>query len=116
MSERLDLSEDHRRIVEALLEAHAPGLEVWAYGSRTKGRGHAGSDLDLVLRPSKSSLLPGAVIRAVQEAFRESSLPFLVDVHAWSALPDGFRSQIERNHVVLIEGAEQLPSHRHASP
>ena len=104
MSERLELSKRHRKIVETLLGKHVPGVEVWVYGSRTNGRSHPGSDLDLVLRTAQSRPLPEAKMRAVDEAFRGSDLPFLVDVHDWSALPARFRSEIEQSHIVLIGG------------
>ena len=105
MIDRLALTDKHRTMVNALLQEHAPGMEVWAYGSRVNGRGHAGSDLDLVLRSTNSDSLTADRMRAIVEAFRNSSIPFLVDVHDWSDLPDRFRSEIERNHVVLISGA-----------
>ena len=108
MSERLEISEKHRKMVETLLVEQVPGVEVWAYGSRTNGRSHAGSDLDLVLRTTKSRPLSEARMRALEEAFRDSNIPFLVDVHDWSALPARFRSEIQRNHVILIAGADQF--------
>ena len=49
MTERLDLQPRHRKQIEAMLREHLPGVEVWAYGSRVNGRGHGGSDLDVVL-------------------------------------------------------------------
>ena len=93
-------------MVEALLHEHVPGLEVWAYGSRVNGRSHAGSDLDLVLRGTESHALSPDRMQDIAEAFRESNIPFLVDVHDWSTLPDQFRSEIERDHVVLIAGKQ----------
>ena len=104
MSKRLDLSERHRAMVETVLRDHVPGIEVWAYGSRVNGRGHAGSDLDLVLRNSDSRPLTASEMRDISQAFRESNVPFLVDIHDWAALPDRFRSEIERSHIVLIAG------------
>lgn len=109
MSKRLDLSEKHRAMVETVLLEHVPGVEVWAYGSRVNGRGHAGSDLDLVLRTIEFGPVSVAKMRAVAEAFRDSNIPFLVDVHDWSTLPQRFHSEIERDHVVLIAPAEQSP-------
>jgi predicted nucleotidyltransferase len=47
---RLLLSDRHLHTLQALLAQHAPGAEVWAYGSRVTGGAHEGSDLDLVLR------------------------------------------------------------------
>ena len=50
MGSQLHLFTRHRRILEALVLKHLPGVEVWAYGSRINGRSHDGSDLDLILR------------------------------------------------------------------
>ena len=102
MGNRLHLSDKHRTMVETLLREHLPGVEVWAYGSRVNGRSHDGSDLDMVLRNIDSVPLPATTMQVIVEAFRESNIPFLVDIHDWSALPDRFRSEIERNHVVLV--------------
>ncbi len=52
MTDRLRLSPRHRRLLEALLQKHAPNVEVWGYGSRVNGSAHEASDLDLVLRTS----------------------------------------------------------------
>ena len=109
MSGRLELSEKHRKMVETLLGEHVPGMEVWAYGSRVNGRSHAGSDLDLVLQTTKSRPISKAKMRAVENAFKDSHLPFLVDVHDWSDLPDRFRAEIERSHIILIAGVGNFP-------
>ena len=58
MAERLQLKPRHRRMLEGVLRAHAPGVEVWAYGSRLSGRSHGGSDLDLVLRAPGREEIP----------------------------------------------------------
>ena len=50
MTRRLHLSARHRAQLEALLQDHLSGVDVWAYGSRVNDRSHEGSDLDLVLR------------------------------------------------------------------
>ena len=104
MGNHLEISEKHRTMVETLLQEHFPDTEVWAYGSRVNGRSHDGSDLDLVLRNTDSRPLPAARMQVIVEAFRESNIPFLVDIHDWSALPDRFRAEIERDHVVMIAG------------
>lgn len=49
MADRLHLKLRHRRMLEDILRAHVPDVEVWAYGSRISGHSHDGSDLDLVL-------------------------------------------------------------------
>ena len=107
MSEKLLLADRHRVMVEALLAGHVTEVEVWAYGSRVNGRSHGGSDLDLVIRTHDLTPLDTSKLAAVDEAFRESNLPFLVDTHDWARLPKGFQDEIEKSHVVLIVGIKK---------
>lgn len=104
MTERLDLAPRHHSVLMALLEKHLPGVEAWAYGSRVNGRSHAGSDLDLVLRSPGLEQIPIRRFAAFLEAVRESSIPFLIEVHDWARLPNWFRREIDRSHVVLGRG------------
>ena len=100
----LHLSARHRACIEALLHKHLPGVEVWAYGSRVDGRSHDGSDLDLVLRGPCLRKIEGSRLADLMNALRDSTIPFLVEMHDWARLPDGFHLEIERRHVVLIRG------------
>ena len=109
MTDRLDLPRRYRERIEALLRTHAPGVEVWAYGSRVNGESHAGSDLDLVLRGPRLERLPDRAIHGLREAFMESDIPILIQAHDWAALPDGFRREIERDHVVLAQAEAPAP-------
>ena len=103
MADRLRIAPRHRRILEALLREHLPGIEVWAYGSRVNGRGHDGSDLDLVLRTPDLKRLAADRLRGFENAVRESTIPFLVEVHDWDRLPERFHREIERDYVVMSE-------------
>lgn len=38
----------------------------------------------------------------VENALRESNIPFLVEAYDWARLPESFHREIERAHVVLI--------------
>ena len=107
MIERLDLQPRHRKQIEAMLREHLPDVEVWAYGSRVNGRGHGGSDLDLVLRGPDLQRLPIGKLSDLTEAFRESNIPFLIEARDWARLPEGFHREIERDYVVLVRGTEQ---------
>ena len=103
MTDRLHLQPKHREVLEALLREHLPNVEVWAYGSRISGRGHDGSDLDLVLRGPDLQEIPIGQLGDFEEAVRESSIPFLVEARDWARLPERFHCEIERDHVVLVE-------------
>ena len=107
MIDRLSLLTRYRRMVEAILSEHVPEAEVWAYGSRIQGRSHDGSDLDLVIRsPSLEHL--GAELLDLIEAFQESNIPFLVQIHDWAMLPKSFHREIERGYVVVQKGASEV--------
>lgn len=105
MTDGLDLHPRHRHAIQALVARHLPEVEVWAYGSRTDGRGHGGSDLDLALRAPGLAPISRKKLARLKEAFRDSSIPFLVEAHDWALLPRAFRRRIEQKHVVLWDDA-----------
>ena len=47
MSEALHLPARDRTLVEEILRKNAPGVEVWAYGSRPNGTSYEATDLVL---------------------------------------------------------------------
>ena len=89
-------------MLEALLREHLPDVEVWAYGSRVNGRGHEGSDLDLVLRAPGLEEIPLERLMALEEAVRESTIPILVEARDWARLPERFQREIGREYVVVV--------------
>ena len=101
MSDCISLPERHRRRVEEILREKVPYAEVWVYGSRVDGTSHEGSDLDLVLRAPGLQPIPSDELRALQEAFRDSNIPVIVETRDWSRLPASFLQEIERNHIPL---------------
>ena len=103
MSNRLLLSRKHQRILEALVREFLPDVEVWAFGSRVNGRGHEGSDLDLVLRGPGLQEIPLDQLVDFEDAVRESIIPFLVETRDWARLPERFQREIERRHVVMTQ-------------
>lgn len=112
MSKRLHLSSKHRAMIETLLLKHLPGVEVWAYGSRVSGRGHDGSDLDLVLRGPGLKEIPAGQVRNFVDAVRDSAVPFLVEVRDWARLNERLHGEIERGYVVLVGMAAPASSDR----
>jgi predicted nucleotidyltransferase len=97
----LELQPRHLQKLRAILAAHVPGAEVWAYGSRVNQQSHEGSDLDLVARNPCHPDTPQPRLYLLRNALTESDLPFLVDVLDWARLPLEFRREIERQHIVI---------------
>jgi predicted nucleotidyltransferase len=102
---KLDLKPDHLSLLLDVLKTHAPEAEVWAYGSRVNGGGHDGSDLDLVVRNPAGLDQPQKQLYALRDALSESNLPMLVDVLDWARIPEDFRREIERQHVIVRAAA-----------
>ena len=106
MTERLHLPPRHRQVLEALLREHLPAVEVRTYGSRVNGRSDDGNGLDLVLRGPGLERVPHDSLADFEEAVRASNIPFLVEAHDWTCLPERFHWKIEREHVVLTKKEE----------
>ncbi len=100
----LDLPQKYLVQVKALLHAYVPQAEVWAYGSRVNGGCHEASDLDLVLRNPHDPRTETGALNDLKTAFIESNLPIRVDVLDWARIPESFRREIERAHVVVQQG------------
>jgi uncharacterized protein len=98
---KLDLNPDHLRLLLGILQKHMPEAEVWAYGSRVNGGAHEGSDLDLVLRNPAGLNQPLKQLYLLRDALSESNLPMLVDILDWARMPEEFRREIERQHVIV---------------
>ena len=105
MTVTIDLTPEQRDTVLQLLARHLPNTEAWAYGSRVKWTSRTQSDLDLVVfaKPQQAR-----AVSDLREAYEESNLPFRVDLFVWDEVPEAFREQIERGHVVLVSGQDRM--------
>ena len=73
------------------------------------GRGHSGSDLDLVLRAPDLGKLTGGQLRGFEDAVRESTIPFLIEAHDWACVPKRFQQEIQRDYVVISDSPAPEP-------
>ena len=91
----LQIEPHHYKIVIKIL-ANYP-YTFSAYGSRAKGTAHALSDLDLCsLKP-----IPRKVISNIQEDFRNSNLPYKVDIIDWNRCSADFQACIKDDLITL---------------
>lgn len=86
-----------------ILREHAPGMEVWAFGSRARRTAKPYSDLDLAVITRQPLSLEQ--LASITDAFATSDLPIRVDVVDWAATSEAFRKIIERDKVVVQVGA-----------
>lgn len=95
----IDLPARDLAIVTAILKKHVPDCEVRAFGSRVTGGAKKFSDLDLaLLGPEK---LDWRKLEELRDAFSESDLPIIVDVHDWRGIPEESRQVVGARYEVL---------------
>jgi uncharacterized protein len=103
-SARPDLPVDQRRLVLSILAATLPAsTTAWVFGSRATGRARRYSDLDLAIDAGRPLTLDETA--RLNEAFRESDLPYRVDLVDWQGIGDRFRQTIAADRLRLEEAA-----------
>lgn len=95
----IDISNDHLKIVLAILSKYVPDHEVWAFGSRVNQKPKKYSDLDLVIRINFP--LPVQIMANLRDAFSESNLPFKVDIVEWAKIGKNFQKIIKEKFEVI---------------
>ncbi len=96
----IDLPADQLEQVRQLVKLHLHDGEVFAFGSRARGKARKFSDLDLMIKTGAS--LPWKKLADLRESFEESDLPITVDVVDWSNCSDDFRRMVAPDLVRLM--------------
>jgi predicted nucleotidyltransferase len=88
----LDLA---RRII---LERLAPqGARVWLFGSRARGAGGRGSDIDVAFLPARP--LPPGLLQEIRETLEESLILYPVDLVDLTSADPGLREKVLREGI-----------------
>ena len=91
----LQLEPRHYQIIQQILNKYP--YQFYAYGSRTKGIARKLSDLDICYLED----IPDTIVFQIEEEFKESDLPFVVELVAWKQMRPEFRTLI-KNDLTLI--------------
>ena len=102
----IDITAEQCKTVMVLLERHLPGTVAWVYGFRAKWTAWPQSDFDLVVFATPKQ---NGCVDALQEAFKESGLPFQVYLAIWDNVPDSLKEQVIAEHVVLVGKSGEQP-------
>jgi type I restriction enzyme S subunit len=95
----IDISTENWRIVRDILQRYVPDREVWAFGSRAKWTSKEFSDLDIAIIGDKP--LSIALTADLREAFRESALPFKIDIVDWANITPSFQQVIQAAKIQI---------------
>jgi predicted nucleotidyltransferase len=94
----LFIAAKHLEEIRSIIGKLYPKARVWAYGSRVDGSAHDASDLDLAVVDFGRA---DDDIMALRDAFRESNVPFHVDIFDYKLLPKSFQEEIVKKYVVI---------------
>lgn len=97
----IDLEDKYLTMVKNILAEIVPNAEVRAYGSRVDHTAKKYSDLDITIIAKEK--LSFETLAKLQEAYAESDIPIIVDVHDWNGTSAEFRKVIEENYIVVQE-------------
>lgn len=86
-------------IIYKILRSRVPDREVRVFGSRVSGTVKKYSDIDIVV--IGKTKLSENVLYSLKEDFRESDLPFRVDVLDWNGISKKFQRIIEKKYEVI---------------
>ncbi len=102
MNQNIDIdSEDLATVKQILNQNLPPSAEVWVFGSRAKGEAKSFSDLDLAIQAASNKNLPFENLLNLQADFRDSDLPWKVDVVDLNTVSPEFRHIIETFKIPL---------------
>jgi len=87
----LQLEPRHYQIIQQILAKYP--YQFYAYGSRAKGTARKLSDLDICYQED----IPDAVAFQIEEEFKESDLPFSVELVNWKYMNSEFRELISKD-------------------
>lgn len=96
--DKLFIKPEQLKMLWDIFDSYCPDAEIWAYGSRLNGNAHEGSDLDLVIKSFNSDT---KYLYELKDILNESNIPFLIDIHEFSQLPESFQKEIEKNYVIF---------------
>jgi len=91
----LQLENRHQKIIREILSKYP--YRFFAYGSRAKGTARQLSDLDLCYQGNLSD----ALVFQIEEEFKESDLPFLVELASWKRMSPQFQALIKNDLVAI---------------
>ncbi|OQK15251.1 hypothetical protein AU255_18575 [Methyloprofundus sedimenti] len=104
---KLDVKPEEWKAISQILKTYAPLYEVWAFGSRVRGKAKQFSDLDLVIITHQALSLSEYAI--LKEAFDESDLPFKVDIVVdWAATSVASREIIKANKMIVQSAQNKI--------
>ena len=98
--QHLDFPAKYLDLLKDIIREQIPDAEIWAFGSRVNKQNHETSDLDLVIHQKNTA--SDAFVK-FKESILDSNIPILIDVLDWTSIPESFKDEIQKSHVVIYQ-------------
>jgi predicted nucleotidyltransferase len=95
----INLNIDALQLVKAILKEYIPDESVYLFGSRCTGQIKPYSDIDLAIITDKP--ISPLTMALLDNAFKESDLPYKVDIVDCSTIDQSFKNIIESRYEVI---------------
>lgn len=99
----LDFPSKYKNELQGIIREYIPDAEVWAFGSRINQQSHESSDLDLAVRNIQAS----GSLEKFKSAITNSNIPILIDILNWENIPQSFKEEILKQHVVIYKPMQE---------
>ena len=98
----VDIDQEDLVTVQHILKQRlSASTNVWVFGSRARGDAKPFSDLDLAIQATSNEAIPLDSMLSLQADFRDSDLPWKVDIVDLNAVSSEFKAIIEQDKVTL---------------
>ncbi len=95
----LDLEKKYQDFIIDLVSKIVPEVEIFIYGSRTKGKALKYSDVDIALKCDKE--IPFDNILRLKALFSDSTFPYMVDIIDLNSISEKFFSLIKDDLIKI---------------
>ena len=92
---KLDLEPKYVDIIKKTILAEISNAEIFIFGSRTQGKALEYSDVDVALKSSDK--IPIEIMLRLNARFKESTIPYKIDVVDLNNLKTEFKNIIEKD-------------------
>ena len=92
---KLDLGPKYVDIIKKIILAEISNAEIFSFGSRTQGKALEYSDVDVALKSSDK--IPIEIMLRLNARFKESTIPYKIDVVDLNNLKTEFKNIIEKD-------------------
>ena len=94
----IDLEENYITLIKNTFDNYLSNYKLYIFGSRTKGRAHEYSDIDLAV---DSPEFTNQTKLAIENYFADSTIPYKIDIVDLNSITEQFKKLISKDLIEL---------------